>query len=260
MNGFLGVVEDTNNGHWRYNNNQATLGFPVVSIARSPIKGIEDRLIGDAVVFSLEALLRSQLYETLDGKKVLILGYGKIGSACARALKSRRSTVLVYDVDPLKMMEARVDGMEIGVREQLVQRADLIVGATGRQSLTVADRCLFKNGVVLASASSRNLEFDVDEICRGYLGQETAKQLVSYSGPAGATFFLCNGGFPVNFIHSSALGPVLDAIYSELFLCLLEIEESRAPKGLSDSTNLIHARVANVWCNVHGLVGGERRC
>jgi adenosylhomocysteinase len=158
------------------------------------------------------------------------------------------------------MMEARVDGMEIGVREQLVQRADLIVGATGRQSLTVADRCLFKNGVVLASASSRNLEFDVDEICRGYLGQETAKQLVSYSGPAGATFFLCNGGFPVNFIHSSALGPVLDAIYSELFLCLLEIEESRAPKGLSDSTNLIHARVANVWCNVHGLVGGERRC
>jgi adenosylhomocysteinase len=56
---LLGVVEDTNNGHWNYERSSPHR-FPVLSIAQSPLKDIEDTLIGDAVAFSLERIFREE--------------------------------------------------------------------------------------------------------------------------------------------------------------------------------------------------------
>lgn len=56
--GFIGIIEDTENGYQKYTHNN--LKFPVISVARSLLKENEDHLVGQAVVFSTEAILREQ--------------------------------------------------------------------------------------------------------------------------------------------------------------------------------------------------------
>ncbi|MBK9089556.1 MAG: hypothetical protein IPL90_11090 [Holophagales bacterium] len=51
------MVEDTNNGHWLYEST-GPHPIPVLSMAQSPLKGVEDSIIGDAVLFSIERVLR----------------------------------------------------------------------------------------------------------------------------------------------------------------------------------------------------------
>ena len=98
---FVGVVEDTNHGHWRY---EVTVprAFPVLSIARSPLEDIEDTLIGDAVAFSLERILRENFCAVIQGCHVGVLGYGKIGTSTAIAMRGRESAVSVYDLSPIR--------------------------------------------------------------------------------------------------------------------------------------------------------------
>lgn len=66
---FKGCVEDTKNGLWRYQaaSKKAPLAVPVLSMADTALKRVEDSLIGDACVYSLEKVMRSQLASIIDG-------------------------------------------------------------------------------------------------------------------------------------------------------------------------------------------------
>ena len=57
---FLGIVEDTNNGHWRYQMAGNHL-VPILSMAQSPIKDIEDTVIGDSVIYSTERIFSRRI-------------------------------------------------------------------------------------------------------------------------------------------------------------------------------------------------------
>ncbi len=100
----LGVIEDTENGHKRYAHAEK-LPCPVVSVARSPLKDPEDFLVGQSVVFSTEALMRSR-GDILHGRTALVIGFGKLGSSIARLLHAKGVQVTVYDLDPVRRTQA----------------------------------------------------------------------------------------------------------------------------------------------------------
>jgi adenosylhomocysteinase len=106
---FLGIVEDTENGHQRYLSVPGPR-YPVFSAARSPLKAPEDFLVGQSIVFSLEALLR-EWGTILQGRSICVIGYGKLGQSAAHLLKQRGSNVCVYDIDPLKLVLAKGTGL-----------------------------------------------------------------------------------------------------------------------------------------------------
>ena len=83
---FLGVVEMTENGHQRYE--QEVLAAPVISVARSPLKQAEDIQIGLSVVYSAESLART-LRRTFNVCQAALFGYGKVGRSIARELRCR---------------------------------------------------------------------------------------------------------------------------------------------------------------------------
>lgn len=97
---IAGVVEDTENGLRRYLALGA-LPCAVYSVARSPLKEPEDRLVGEAIVFSVESLLR-RLGEILPGRQACVLGFGKIGAGIAAALYARHVRVIVLDTNPVR--------------------------------------------------------------------------------------------------------------------------------------------------------------
>ena len=84
---ILGVVEDTENGHRRYLELDKP-PCPVFSVARSPLKQPEDHLVGQSVVFSTEALMRSR-GDILPGRTATVIGFGKLGNSIARSLHAK---------------------------------------------------------------------------------------------------------------------------------------------------------------------------
>jgi adenosylhomocysteinase len=250
MPGLRGVVEDTKQGQWHYEQQQP-LQLPVFTIADSPLKALEDSQVGLSIAYSVEHLLRARFFQLISELRVGVLGYGGIGTATARSLRSRGSRVGVYDVDQIRMSQAVVDGHEPFPRDELLRWADVVVGVSGHRAFTADDLDLLRDGAILASGSSKQIEFDVPGIrARSELKREQDElaELV-YNG---RTVFLLNDGRPVNFLHQSILGNVLDLVYSELYLCTRELASKRWHPGMHRLDPGLQQDLARRWTHNHG--------
>ena len=242
---YLGSVEDTEEGHRRYEHVSAPL-FPVVSVARSRLKRLEDRLIGGSVVFSLERVLRS-LGQVLSGMTVGVLGYGPIGASVANAAATRSANVLVYDTSSNRRVAALADGFRIPDRETLFRETDILVGATGTQSISAFDFDLLKNGVVLASASSKAIEIDVQGL--------TAAASETTIGPLGSKRFRVNGklvyliagGTPINFLDGAVVGPVISLVHAEVLVAARMLLGAGEQRGILEVSFEDQERLATIW-------------
>lgn len=213
---IVGSVEDTNQGYWNFKKYESKLKFPVISIAQTNLKNIENKFLGTSIIYSLEKFVRNHFQRDLIAiKNILVMGYGKIGRGTALKLKSTLANVYVYDSDPVNTMLAKVDGFNITDRMSAIAQADIIIGATGQRSLQISDIDYLKNNALLASASSKQVEFPIDELA----AQATYKSqyLNSYKNKNG-TFHIAYNGFPINFIDDSAFGEIFDIIMSSLLV------------------------------------------
>jgi len=247
---FLGIIEDTNNGHWRYQM-AGSHTAPIVSMAQSPIKDIEDTVIGDSVIYSTERIFREEFNGILQGAKSGVIGYGKIGTSTAIALRGREASVTVYDIDPAKCIRAKVEGHRIAALRALLSESELIVGCTGKTSVREGDIFSIADHAVLVSASAKNEEFDLSAFAKECRREEISSVVWRYIQKDGRCFYLLNQGTPVNFRDRSVLGRILDMIYSELFLCMQFVADRRALPGLHHSPREIHTQVAKTYLQVY---------
>jgi adenosylhomocysteinase len=128
--------------------------------------------------------------------------------------------------------------------EQLLPVSDIVIGCTGQTSIRFCDIKLIKDGAILASASSKNIEFAVGEFHAHCTSEQITPALTRFTQPSGKVFYLVNQGTPVNFRDNSVLGSQLDMIYCELFLCMREVAASRVAPGLHRSSPHIQDEVA----------------
>lgn len=253
---FKGCVEDTKNGLWAY---QAAardkgLGAPVLSMADTQLKRVEDSLIGDACVYSLEKVLRSQLAAILDGVRCGVIGWGNIGKSCAAALHGRNAVVSVYDINPVVTMLAYGRGLYPMPLKQLLQESDIVMGASGRRSVRVADIDDINNGAILVSAASKDVEFDL----KGFAGVCDVADLTPQLPGAcpierytvratGKFFYVLKHGTPIDFLDLPLQGAVLDCTFSELFVCMRELASRAHPPGLVELPDELQVQVAQKW-------------
>ncbi len=247
---FLGVVEDTNNGHWLYEST-GPHPIPVLSMAQSPLKAVEDSIIGDAVLFSVERILREEFAAICQGLHSAVIGFGKIGRSAAVALKGREAVVSIYDIDPAKDMTAKVEGFYPRPLHDLLPESDLVVGCTGQTSIRLVDMPFIKDGAILVSASSKAVEFALADFEGACTLEKFSNVVWRFTQPNNKRFFLLLQGTPVNFRDGSILGTILDMIYCELFLCMREVAGKRASIGLSKSPGPIQDEVAKAWLRAH---------
>jgi adenosylhomocysteinase len=236
---FLGIVEDTESGHRRYLA-QGGLNFPLISVARSTLKESEDRLIGESVAFSVERLVR-RLGGTLRGRCVSVLGYGRIGSSCARAFSARGCEILVWDIDPIARVRALADGFSSPSRANAFERPHIIIGASGMTSLCKNDLYLLRDWAILASASSKNVEFAVDSIS----SQDPEMQIVPRNG--GEPVLLAREGTPVNFADAAVVGPVLQLVHGEIIAAISALASKLHPNGIHELSEETRGRIAQIW-------------
>lgn len=241
---FIGVIEDTENGHLKYLSLE-NLKAPVVSVARSPLKNNEDHLVGQAVVFSADSILREQGI-LLNNKKVGIIGFGKIGNGILSSLWDRGCGVLVYDKNPVTIISAFSKGHAISNRFKILKESDIIFCSTGNLSLKKDEFKYLKNGAFVASVTSSDDEFDLSWLKENYTKEIISKYIDKYD-KNGHYFYLLNSGNAINFIHGAVVGDFILLVQKEMIDTIIYMDTHKLENRVQDSFDSVRERVADLW-------------
>jgi S-adenosylhomocysteine hydrolase len=197
------IVEQTTRGITVAEKNQ--LRLPVVNVARSASKRAEGAFIGRAVAQKTVQGLTG-LGRRLEGERATVIGYGVIGTAIAKELRSRGAKVTVVETSLERVAQARRAGFQVAEKAGALASAQIVIGATGTRSLSLDDLRLLPSGAVVASASSKQVELDMEG-----LGQASrSRTLVPAASPlvrlptaryqlGRAQLTVLGDGWPVNF-------------------------------------------------------------
>ncbi|RXT25174.1 hypothetical protein B5P46_13805 [Rhizobium leguminosarum] len=211
LQNIVGIVEDTENGHQRYQKSDLA-GMPVVSVARSATKQLEDWWVGRAIVFSAERQLR-HIGETFHAKKITVLGFGKIGFSIADTLLRHGYDVSIFDTDPCKRVLAKCLNYAIPERDRAISGADVIFSATGNRALSLADLNRKSRPTFVFSATSADDEFDID------FSTATKTYGEFWQFPRRddrMTDFFANRGNAINFIDGGEIGRYAHMVQSAI--------------------------------------------
>ncbi|MDP9991301.1 adenosylhomocysteinase [Variovorax boronicumulans] len=245
---LIGIVEDTENGVQKYEQLQP-LSYPVVHVARSSLKEPEDYLVGQAIAFAIETVLRQIGVLTIN-KNVGILGYGKIGGSIAATWKPRSKSVSIYDTNAVRLIKAASHGYPAPSRHYVLSNSDILICATGQKSLTVDDIKHLKTGCYLASVTSADDEFDLDGISSKYSRTSVSEHITRLAEHDGQHFIhLINNGNPANFIYAANLGAYIHLVQAEMLAaaCLLAGGAYHGQRGLFEINNNHRAEIAQLW-------------
>src|SRR5262245_28613676 len=135
-----GVSEETTTGvHRLYQMMDAgTLLFPAINVNDSVTKSKFDNIYGCR--HSLPDGLARATDVMLGGKVAVVCGYGEVGKGCAQALRGQGCRVIVTEIDPICALQAAMEGYEVNTLENMIERADIFITATGNHRIISAEQ------------------------------------------------------------------------------------------------------------------------
>jgi len=165
--GIRGVTEETTTGvHRLYQ--LATAGellFPAINVNDSVTKSKFDNKYGCR--HSLVDGINRAVDVLIAGKLCLICGYGDVGKGCAESLRGQGARVVVSEVDPICALQAMMDGFTVDTLENMVDRADIIITATGNKDIVTVDHMKrMKHQAILGNIGHFDNEIDMAELER----------------------------------------------------------------------------------------------
>jgi adenosylhomocysteinase len=158
-----GGTEETTSGRMRLEPLREDLAVPILVINDSPIKQFaeNEHAVGQSV---LESYMRITNRVT-NGQRVTVFGYGACGRGVADNFRGAKAKVSIVETDPVKRLQAHLDGYDTPSREVAIASADFIVTVTGSPGIVVeADMPWFRDGVILANAGHFPVEIEAGAI------------------------------------------------------------------------------------------------
>jgi adenosylhomocysteinase len=160
--GIKGVTEETTTGVHRLYQRQdeGTLLFPAINVNDSVTKSKFDNVYG--IRHSLIDGINRATDVMIGGKVAVVMGYGDVGKGCAASLRGQGARVVVTEVDPICALQAAMEGYEVTTLEQVVERADIFVTATGNKDIITADHMRrMKHGAIVGNIGHFDNEIDI---------------------------------------------------------------------------------------------------
>lgn len=165
--GIRGVTEETTTGVHRLYQLAAAgeLLFPAINVNDSVTKSKFDNKYGCR--HSLVDGINRAVDVLISGKLCLICGYGDVGKGCAESLRGQGARVVVAEVDPICALQAMMDGFTVDTLENVVDRADIIITATGNKDIVTVDHMKrMKHQSILGNIGHFDNEIDISGLER----------------------------------------------------------------------------------------------
>src|SRR5688500_13577714 len=134
-----GVSEETTTGvHRLYQMMKAgTLLIPAINVNDSVTKSKFDNIYGcrHSVIDGLNRATDVMI----GGKVAVVCGFGEVGKGCAQAMRGQGARVIVTEIDPICALQASMEGYQVTTLEQVIDKADIFITATGNLNIITAD-------------------------------------------------------------------------------------------------------------------------
>lgn len=189
-----GVSEETTTGTARLYAVQASgkLPFPSLTANDARCKHLFDNRYGTGQT-TLQAVLRLTNRQ-IAGAQIVVVGYGYVGRGIAEYAAAMRAQVRVVEVDPVRALEAHMDGHRVGTAANMLPGAQFVITATGGMRAIGAPEFTFlEDGVVLANAGHHDLEVDVASLAQSATGRDGPEGITTYRLGARDIHVLSNG-------------------------------------------------------------------
>jgi adenosylhomocysteinase len=159
---IIAATEETTTGVIRLKSMEAdgVLGFPVIAVNEAMTKHMFDNRYGtgqstvDGIVRATNVLLAGRVF--------VVAGYGWCGKGLASRARGMGARVVVTEIDPLKGLEATMDGFEVLPMEQAARIGDIFCTATGNRDILRREHFeLMKDGAIVSNTGHFNVEIDI---------------------------------------------------------------------------------------------------
>jgi adenosylhomocysteinase len=172
----LGSMEETTTGiiRLRAMHKDGALKIPVMAVNDAETKYLFDNRYGTGQS-TVDGIIRATDF-LIAGKKVVVAGYGWCGKGFAMRMKGMGATVIVTEINPIKALEAAMDGYMVMPMSEAAKVGDLFVTITGNIHVLRQEHfAMMKDGAIVANSGHFNVEINIDELKK--LAQEVNLQV-----------------------------------------------------------------------------------
>ncbi|MFC0082176.1 adenosylhomocysteinase [Aciditerrimonas ferrireducens] len=200
-NGIRGVTEETTTGVHRLYElaRSGELLFPAINVNDSVTKSKFDNTYGCR--HSLIDGINRATDVLIGGKLAVVCGYGDVGKGCAESLRGQGARVVVTEIDPICALQAVMDGFEVATLDDVVERADIVVTATGnRDVVTVDHMARMKHLAIVGNIGHFDNEIDMAGLAKvpGIRKEEVKPQVHTWTFPDGHAVVVLSEGRLLN--------------------------------------------------------------
>ncbi len=193
-------TEETTTGVTRLRNLdlEGRLRYPLIAVNFAHTKHLFDNRYGTGQS-ALDGVLRATNL-LIAGSVAVVCGYGWVGRGIANRVRGLGANVIVTEVNPVKALEALMDGFRVMPIEEAAPLGNLFITATGDISIIAETSLrLLKDGTILANAGHFNVEIDLEALRRiSVASRQVTEHIEEFTYPDGRCVFLLGEGRLVN--------------------------------------------------------------
>ena len=209
---ILGATEETTTGLTRYYSmeQQNKLHYPIIAVNNAKTKILFDNQYGTGQS-TIDGFLQA-MNLLFASKKTVIAGYGWLGKGVAKRCSGMGAKIIITEIDPVKALEAHMDGFEVMQMNRAARLGDIFITCTGMSDIITRNHLLsMKDGAVVGNVG----HFDVEIDAKFLLSQKTRQvrpNLDECTLPNGKKIYLVSKGRVANLIASEGHPPEIMAL------------------------------------------------
>lgn len=259
---IMGGTEETTSGVKRLAalERSGKLLYPVIAVNNARTKYLFDNRHGTGQS-TLDGILRATGI-LFAGKNVVVCGYGWVGKGVASRARGMGAAVTVTEVDPVRAIEARMDGFEVMKLSEAAPSGDVFVTCTGQTGVIRKEHFLkMKDGAILANAGHFDVEIDVESLYS--LGGRRPVQVrpnVERIMVRGKKLYLIAKGRVANLVAADGHPPEVMALsFANQLLSILHVAKNhdRLDAKVYDVPEKIDGQVARYALDAMGITIDE---
>ncbi|MCS7111846.1 MAG: adenosylhomocysteinase [Ignisphaera sp.] len=255
---MYGGTEETTTGVLRLKvmEREGILNYPVIAVNNALTKYLFDNRYGTGQS-TVDGILRATNM-LLAGRNVVVAGYGWVGRGIAWRVRGMGARVIVTEVNPIRALEAAMDGFDVMKMDRAVEIGDIFITATGNIDVITKNHFLeMKDGAILANSGHFDVEVSVKDLESLAISKRELRECVTeYTLPNGRRLYLLGKGRLVNLVCAEGHpSEVMDLSFANQALSVRYIVEKHGDleKKVYDVPRELDMKVAELKLRSMGI-------
>ncbi|WP_455645006.1 adenosylhomocysteinase [Methanosphaera sp.] len=253
-----GGCEETTTGIHRLKamHQDNALKIPVMAVNDSYMKYLFDNRYGTGQ--STFDSIMGTTNSVIAGQTVVVCGYGWCGRGIAMRADGLGANVIVTEVDPIRALEAKMDGYRVMTVQKALEEADIVVTATGNRDIISGDDFKHvKDGCMLANSGHFNVEINENDLAAQAVNRELLKpDIEGFEMPDGRNIYLLAGGRLVNLAGEHGQGhpaEIMDLSFAMQALSAKRLLNEDMEPGVYKTRDEVDTEIARLKLKAMGV-------